>query len=183
MTARGHKGPARWPLVLALLVIPALVGSATVPAASLDFPMSSGVRHGAAPGEALANDTTRPDISITSPAAGTLFRTFEISVGGIASDDVAVAEVQLSTDGERWYRAEGTTAWTSTALLREGTTTIFARAFDHRGNNATASVAVVLDLEPTRTAARLLASIGILVMVVGAVAIWLAGRRPFPPGP
>lgn len=183
MTARGHKGPARGSLVLTLLVIPALVGSATVSTALLGFSVSSVVRHGAAPGEALANDTTRPDISITSPTAGTVFRTFEISVGGIASDDVAVEEVRLSTDGERWYEAEGTTAWTSTALLREGTTTIFARAFDHRGNNATASVAVVLDIEPARTAARVLASVGILVMVVGAVAIWLAGRRPLPPGP
>ncbi len=98
-------------------------------------------------------DTTKPTITITSPANGEILNSTSVTVTGTASDDVAVAKVELSTDGTTWVLATGTTSWSGTVTLAEGANTIFARATDSSGNMATVSIAVTVDtVKPTADA-------------------------------
>ena len=98
-------------------------------------------------------DTVSPTISITSPADGSALPSTSVTVSGTASDDVAVAKVELSTDGTTWILAAGTAPWSGTLTLAEGPNTIFARATDTSGNTATVSIAVTVDtVKPTANA-------------------------------
>ena len=90
-------------------------------------------------------DTTNPTISITSPAEGSNLASTSVTVSGTASDDVAVEEVELSTDGMTWVLATGTTSWSGTLTLAKGPNTISARATDTAGNTATVTIAVTVD--------------------------------------
>ncbi len=90
-------------------------------------------------------DFTPPTVFINSPANGSTVAG-TISVSGIASDNVTVANVQISIDNGAWVTASGTTSWSfslNTQNMLNGTHTISARATDGSGNvSSTPSVTV-----------------------------------------
>jgi hypothetical protein len=93
---------------------------------------------------AVANDTTAPTLSITSPAGGTLSGTVTVSAG--AADDFGVAGVRFLLDGAS-LGAEDTTApyelaW-ATLTVANGEYTLSAVARDAAGNQTTAASVVV----------------------------------------
>jgi len=87
-------------------------------------------------------DTVPPTVGITFPQDGGSLQSTTVTLTGTASDDVAVAKVEVSLDRTMWVVAGGTTSWTATLTLREGPNTITARATDTSGNVATATVTV-----------------------------------------
>ncbi len=95
--------------------------------------------------EVVPPDTTDPAVAIGSPSDGATLPSTSVAVTGTASDNIAVAEVELSTDGTAWVLATGTTSWSGTLTLAEGPNTITARATDTSGNNATLTIAVSVD--------------------------------------
>ena len=119
-------------------------------------------------------DTTSPTIAFTSPAEGTTLKSKTVTVSGTASDDVAVEKVELSKDGTNWVLADGTTSWSGTLTLQKGANTIYARASDPSGNNATASVSVSVSIP-----SDLMVYIGVagVVVLVAATLLVVLRRR------
>jgi alpha-glucosidase (family GH31 glycosyl hydrolase) len=77
-----------------------------------------------------------PTIMLFMPANDSTV-TGTVSVSGIASDNVAVAKVEVSIDGGTWNLAQGTTSWSypfNTLAVLNGLHTISARATDSSGN-------------------------------------------------
>ena len=85
-----------------------------------------------------SNDTTKPTIAFTSPAAGaSVVNGNQITVSGTAADaGGVVAGVEVSTDGGvSWHPANGTTAWSySFYTTGAGTQAIMARSIDDTAN-------------------------------------------------
>lgn len=87
-----------------------------------------------------------PAIRITSPAANATV-SGTITVSGTASDDRAVAGVDLQVDGGARSAATGTTSWTlslETTGLSDGAHTLTARATDGAGQVTAASVSITV---------------------------------------
>ncbi len=89
----------------------------------------------------VANDSVAPTVVVTAPAAGATV-SGTMSVTATASDDTAVAGVQMHVDGLP-MGAEDTTApfsvsW-NTRTVANGEHTITAVARDHSGNTATSA--------------------------------------------
>jgi alpha-amylase len=84
-------------------------------------------------------DLTPPTVAISSPTNGsTVVGT--ISISGTASDNVAVANVQISIDSGAFFTVSGTTSWSfslNTQNMLNGLHTIYARATDTSGNVST----------------------------------------------
>ena len=77
-----------------------------------------------------------PTVFINSPANGSTV-TSNLSVTGTASDNVAVAKVEVSIDNGGWSIATGTTNWSfslNTTTILNGLHTISARATDGSSN-------------------------------------------------
>jgi hypothetical protein len=87
-------------------------------------------------------DTTKPTISITSPANNQKFNTATITVSGTASDNVALSKVEVKVGSGTWQTATGTTSWSKSVTLASGSNTIYARATDTSGNIKETSIAV-----------------------------------------
>jgi glycosidase len=90
-------------------------------------------------------DLTPPTIVINSPANGSTVAG-TILISGIASDNVAVANVQISIDDGSFVATSGTTNWSfslNTQNLLNGTHTISARATDSSGNMSSIPVVTV----------------------------------------
>jgi titin len=143
------------------------------------------VGEGPKPNEASATptappDTTSPTITITSPANNTEASSTTVTISGTAGDNVAVAKVEVSTDGATWTTASGTTAWTADVTLRVGSNTIYARVTDASGNQATTRITVVVTPPTTGVSGLplpLIAGFGIVVVVVAAATALLVSRR------
>jgi len=88
-------------------------------------------------------DTTSPNISISSPSSGQTFTTPPITVSGTASDNVAVSKVEVRVGSGNWQTASGTTSWSVQVTLSSGSNTIYAKATDTSGNTEDTSVAVI----------------------------------------
>jgi len=92
------------------------------------------------------SDVTPPSVAITNPMNGeTVAGTITISGG--SSDNVGVANVQISIDGGSYQTAQGTTSWTynlDTTQLGNGNHTITAETLDLSGN--TNSTAIVVNV-------------------------------------
>ncbi|MFQ5552546.1 MAG: PKD domain-containing protein [Thermoplasmata archaeon] len=102
---------------------------------------------------AVTVDTADPTVAIASPSNGASLNSISVVVSGTASDDGAVASVELGLDDTNYILASGMTSWTGPLTLAEGSNTIFARATDTVGNTATVSVAVTVDtVKPTAVA-------------------------------
>jgi len=89
-------------------------------------------------------DTTKPMVTIATPANGSIVTSSTVTLSGSASDDVAVQTVELSTDETTWILATGTTSWSGTLTLAEGMNTIYVRATDTSGNVATTSIGITV---------------------------------------
>lgn len=91
-----------------------------------------------------AADTTKPSITITSPANGaTVSSTTNIT--GTASDNTALAKVEVQIDTNGYLPASGTTSWSysmNTAQYSNGSHTITARATDMSGNQQVATISL-----------------------------------------
>lgn len=95
---------------------------------------------------APAPDTTAPTVSIGAPSAGAIVGGV-LSIGGTASDDVGLANVQILVDAGAPRAATGTASWAAsvdTTALANGGHTITAVATDTSGNTRSASVPVTV---------------------------------------
>ena len=90
-------------------------------------------------------DKIPPQVSILSPSNDTVIASANVTVTGIAWDDVAISAIELSTDNTTWTPTSGTTSWSGSVLLEAGTNHIYARAIDTSGNVRTAVVTVIAD--------------------------------------
>ena len=126
-----------------------------------------------------APDTSRPTVEITSPPDGAVLDSRNVTVSGTASDNVAVARVEVSVDGATWVQATGTTAWSAPLALTEGTNTIYARATDTSGNANTTSITVIIRLPGPAPApwGYLLVALVLAVVTAATVAALLVRRR------
>jgi len=88
-------------------------------------------------------DKTPPQVSILSPSNDTVIASANVTVTGVAWDNVAVSTIQLSTDNTTWTPTSGTTSWSGSVLLKEGMNHIYARAIDTSGNVWTAVITVI----------------------------------------
>ena len=99
-------------------------------------------------------DTTRPTASITAPTSAATFSTANstINLGGAASDNVGVTQIQWWSDRGGSGVATGTTNWSvSNVALQTGTNVITIAAVDAAGNSGFASLAVTRTTTPTDT--------------------------------
>ena len=84
----------------------------------------------------IVADFTPPGVVLNFPVNGSTVSGSTL-VSGTASDNVAVAKVEVNVDGGTWSTAAGTTSWSfslNTQNLLNGQHTIFARATDTSGN-------------------------------------------------
>jgi glycosidase len=91
------------------------------------------------------HDVTPPFLLMQSPTNGAVISS-NLVISGIATDNVAVANVQYQLDNDAWQTASGTTAWSmnlNSSNFLNGPHQISARAMDSSGNiSATNSVSV-----------------------------------------
>ena len=82
-----------------------------------------------------ANDTERPQVSVTSPANGTTVHSSRFNISGTASDNFGVFKVEVSLSAIVWLLANGTTLWTyADFAIGEGINTVWVKATDFAGN-------------------------------------------------
>lgn len=131
-------------------------------------------------------EATPPSIAITYPASNARLTVTTVTVRGTASDNVAVAKVELSTDGRTWILANGTTSWYgNVTFIAGGANGIYARATDTAGNTNVVGIVVTLpDSTPNQSPQgldpTLVASIAVAFVVVAAVAaliVWVRGKK------
>jgi hypothetical protein len=84
--------------------------------------------------EAVFGDTNRPVLAITNIASGMRVSNAVFEVAGWATDNVAVASVQLQFNGGIWTNPIGTRNWSAPLNLTPGTNTVAAYAVDTSGN-------------------------------------------------
>jgi predicted xylose isomerase-like sugar epimerase len=92
-----------------------------------------------------APDTTAPSVSIASPTAGSTYATASANMplGGSASDNVGVTQVNWVNDRGGSGIASGTTNWSVSAVaLQSGTNIITVTARDAAGNQSTDTLTV-----------------------------------------
>ncbi len=96
-------------------------------------------------------DTTKPTVTILEPPEGGSISSAAARFAGTAFDNVAVLKVEVSTDGVSWTAVAavhrgppGSVEWTADLTVPAGTRTLFVRATDASGNEATASVGVAV---------------------------------------
>ncbi len=98
-------------------------------------------------------DTTAPTVSITSPPNNATLHTSNISITGTAADANGVMSVHVSVDNGAFTLASGTTSWSFSTTLPNGTHTITAKATDMVGNTSKVNVTIKIS---TLTAAIVL---------------------------
>jgi len=90
-------------------------------------------------------DVTAPTVTVASPKDGQKITGLLFQVNGTAKDDVGVDRVEVSLDGTLWTLAGTKDKWAHWSLnmsLKEGSDTIYVRAFDQAGNKGVALVTV-----------------------------------------
>jgi hypothetical protein len=91
-----------------------------------------------------ANDTMKPNVTITSPTPGTVSNYSAINLTGKASDDFGVFKVEVSLNGIEWLLARGTTSWSySIPRIGAGGNTAYVRATDYANNSNVTQVFVI----------------------------------------
>lgn len=129
-------------------------GPATLQVRAKDAVGNSGTS--ASVGVTIANDTTKPSVSITSPAQGAVV-SGSVTVSASASDNVRVTKLSLSIDGREVAISYGSTlsySWSASTVTVKGngkkrsgatsttSSTLTVRAEDAAGNSSTATVTV-----------------------------------------
>ena len=90
-------------------------------------------------------DSTPPAATIVSLSNGTVVNSTTLTLTGTASDNVAIEKVEVSTDGTTWILATGTTSWSATLTLKEGSNTVFVRTTDTSGNADVKRITVTVE--------------------------------------
>jgi len=100
-------------------------------------------------GGGTPGDTTRPSISIRTPTTNSSYTSTRspLTIGGVASDNVGVAQVRWSTDSGESGIASGTTSWSATIPLEGGSTTVTVTALDEAGNQAADTIRVTYNAQ------------------------------------
>jgi hypothetical protein len=100
--------------------------------------------------ENAPDDTTNPTITITNPVEDQSYpaETISVLVSGTAADDVQVSLVEVSTDGSTWKTATGTTDWSTSVSVQEGSNQILARVTDSSDNIGTDLVNITVESPP-----------------------------------
>lgn len=91
-------------------------------------------------------DTRKPRVYVTSPLAIRTYRTakVQITVSGIAQDNVGVTRVTWENDRGGSGEASGTNRWSAAGVgLSPGTNNITVRAYDAAGNTVSARLTAV----------------------------------------
>ncbi|MBI4057649.1 MAG: right-handed parallel beta-helix repeat-containing protein, partial [Elusimicrobia bacterium] len=88
-------------------------------------------------------DTTPPSVAITSPVNGATVSS-PFTVVGTASDNVGLARVEVQVDGGSPQTASGTTNWSLSLNLANGSPSILARAVDTSNNTSTHTISVTV---------------------------------------
>lgn len=124
------------------------------------------------------SDTVKPNITIASPKNGDVLTSVSVTATGTAFDNNKVQRVEISTDMVKWTACSGTTSWSCSLALAEGSNTIYARAIDIAGNIAIASITVTVET-PSYLVSKYLSWIAllILIIVISFVAIMIIVRR------
>ena len=122
-------------------------------------------------------DTVKPTLAIASPTSGAIVTSPAVTISGTAADNAGVQKVELSTDGANWIVATGTTSWSATLTLQEGTNTISVRVTDTSGNSETKTITVTVQNANVSPLGNPVVLGGVAVGVIGvAAAIGLAIR-------
>ena len=90
-------------------------------------------------------DKIPPQVSILSPSNATVVASANVTVTGVAWDNVAISAIELSTDNMTWTPTSGMTSWSGSVLLNAGMNHIYARAIDTSGNVKTTMITVIAD--------------------------------------
>jgi len=112
-------------------------------------------------------DTTPPILRVDAPTEGAVIGSSSLFVQGTASDDRAVARVEVQAGSSDWVLATGTAKWSLVLTLGLGQIAIHVRATDTSGN--VASVTVGVTVLPAGTVALIITSIGLT-----GFAVWFA---------
>jgi hypothetical protein len=90
-------------------------------------------------------DTNKPFLSITNAKTGMLVTNMEFTIMGRATDNVAVASVYISLDGDAYSPTEaGGGSWSAGLEMTPGTNKFSAYAVDTRGNvSATNTITII----------------------------------------
>lgn len=94
----------------------------------------------------LPRDIYRPNVTITSPSSGEVFRTPTIEVIGNATDQSpssGLTEVEVRVNGGPWHQGSGTTEWRRSLDLSPGNNSIECRARDESGLLSAAQIVSV----------------------------------------
>jgi hypothetical protein len=123
-------------------------------------------------------DDIRPSIAILQPLDEAILTMTMVTVSGTASDNIAVAKVEVSMDGVTWTLATGTTSWSVNLTLPEGRSRIRAAATDTSGNSWVASINVTIQpgarTPPIESStAALLVGVPTAVGLAGGAVVWL----------
>ena len=89
-------------------------------------------------------DNVPPSVSISSPTNLQKFNSNAITVNGTASDNAAVAKVEVSLNNGSWMTATGITSWSAPMTIVLGPNFILARATDTSNNTGQDFVYVTL---------------------------------------
>jgi len=123
-------------------------------------------------------DTTAPSIAIAAPTAAATV-SGEVTVSGTATDDTALARVDLSVDGGSYQTASGTGSWVfglNTATYADGGHTLTARATDTSGNVVTSRESVTFSNSslPPGVAEQMVTPEGATIQIYSDVTGWKA---------
>ncbi len=140
-------------------------------------------------------DQEDPAITIASPADGATLTSTSVTVEGTVTDD-SIVKVELSLDetdwvyaiGDRsvegfeaWVMPPGTTSWSATLTLVEGSNTIYVRATDLYENTATVSITVTVDTTPpgfqVSPTIVIVAGVGVVAAAAAVGALVMLRRR------
>jgi hypothetical protein len=98
------------------------------------------------------SDTTPPTVAITTPTTGPTYAAISspLTIGGVASDNVGVAQVTWSNDRGGSGTASGTTSWSVNGIvLQSGTNVLTVTAKDAANNARTATLTVTYTPDTT----------------------------------
>jgi hypothetical protein len=123
-----------------------------------------------------APDTAPPALVIQSPMEESRAAQ-RIRVIGTVSDPSGISSVQVSLNNRTWRAcalSAARTSWSANVSLQNGWNTIYVRAFDTRGNNATRTVTVEYVAPPPKGVPDFASwALGVLAAVLVAFAVFI----------
>jgi hypothetical protein len=132
-----------------------------------------------------APETTPPSVTITSPTSGASYGTISnsITLGGTASDNVAVTQVTWANDRGGNGTASGTTSWTASGIpLQSGINVITVTARDAANNAGTDTLTVTYtacsySLNPGSITLGAAGAVGVVAVTAPAGCGWTAASN------